>query len=115
MAAITERSATELAGAIRRRELSAVEVVEAHIALLSRAGARVNALAADRFAAARAEAAAADRRVADAGPDERLPPLLGVPFTVKESIALGRDAAVGGSRRAARGAGDSRRHRPSRG
>ncbi len=88
MAPITERSATELAGAIRRRELSAVEVVEVHIALLSRAGARVNALVADRFDAARAEAAAADRRVAGAGPGERLPPLLGVPFTVKESIAL---------------------------
>jgi Asp-tRNA(Asn)/Glu-tRNA(Gln) amidotransferase A subunit family amidase len=88
MAPITQRSATELAGAIRRRELTAVEVLEAHIALLRRAEARINALVADRFELALAEAVAADERIAGAAPEEALPPLLGVPFTVKESIAL---------------------------
>ncbi len=88
MAAITERSARELAGAIRNRELSAAEVVEAHIERLRRFAPRINALAADRFGRAREEAAAADRRIAAAAPQDDLPPLLGVPFTVKESIAV---------------------------
>jgi fatty acid amide hydrolase 2 len=90
MTAVTERSALELAQAIRRRELSAAEVVDAHIERHRRSGPRTNALVADRFEAARREAAAADKRVAGAGSRaaEQLPPLLGVPFTVKESIAL---------------------------
>jgi fatty acid amide hydrolase 2 len=88
MTPLTERSGLELAGAIRRRELSAVAVVEAHIGCHQRWGPRVNALVAERFAAARDEATAADERVAAAEPAAELPPLLGVPFTVKESIAL---------------------------
>jgi fatty acid amide hydrolase 2 len=87
-APLTERSALELARAIRRRELTAIEVVEAHIDLHQRMAKRVNALAAERFELARAEATAADELVRDAAPEAELPPLLGVPFTVKESIAL---------------------------
>ena len=82
---LTERSATDLARAIREREISSRDAVEAHIALLEREQPRINALAAERFDRAREEADAADARVA-AGGD--LPPLLGVPCTVKESIAL---------------------------
>jgi fatty acid amide hydrolase 2 len=88
MTSITERSALELAGAIRRGEASAVEVLEAHIELHRRFAPRINALAMDRFEVARAEAADADRLIAAAAPEEPLPPLLGVPFTVKESIAV---------------------------
>lgn len=88
MSVLTERSASELAAAIRRREVSAGDVVEAHIERHERLAPRINALAAERFALARQEAAAADRRIAAAGPDDALAPLLGVPFTVKESIAL---------------------------
>ncbi len=86
--AITQRSAVQLAAAIRNRELTAVEVVEAHIDVHQRIGPVINALAAERFDVARREAAAVDERVRGAGPDEQLPPLFGVPFTVKESIAL---------------------------
>ena len=88
MAAITERSAVSLAAAIRARELTAAEVVEAHIARHERAAPTINALAQDRFAQAREEAQAADERVRTAAVPEALPPLLGVPFTVKESIAV---------------------------
>src|SRR5215211_848047 len=87
-APLTQRSARELASAIRRGEHSAREVVEAHAWALHRAQPRTNALALDRFAAALAEADAADARIAAAGPGDELPPFLGVPFTVKESIAL---------------------------
>jgi fatty acid amide hydrolase 2 len=87
-AAITARSAVELARAIRRRELTAGEVVAAHIDVHSRLAVRINALAVDRFELAREEAAAADELIRSAAPATELPPLLGVPFTVKESIAL---------------------------
>jgi fatty acid amide hydrolase 2 len=84
----TERSAFELARAIRTRELSAREVVDAHIALLELAAPRINAIAMDRFDSARSEADAVDRRIAGASDGGVPPPLLGVPFTVKESIAV---------------------------
>lgn len=82
---LTTRSGVELAAAIRSRALSAVEVVEAHIAVLERT-AWTHALAADRFEAARAEAAAADELIASGA--EQLPPYLGVPITVKELLAV---------------------------
>jgi fatty acid amide hydrolase 2 len=62
--------------------------VEAHIELHERVKTSVNAIAAERFGAAREEAAAADGAIAGAGPEDTLAPLLGVPFTVKESIAV---------------------------
>jgi fatty acid amide hydrolase 2 len=86
--ALTDMSASALASAIRQRRVSAADVVEAHIDRLRRVNPVVNALVADRFEAARAEARAADARVAAAAPDEPLPPLLGVPCTVKEAVAF---------------------------
>ncbi|MHB8657110.1 MAG: amidase [Solirubrobacteraceae bacterium] len=87
-ASLTERSALELARAIRAGELTALEVVEAHIERTSRWGPRINAVIADRFQMARQEARDADARLASATSAQELPALLGVPFTVKESIAV---------------------------
>jgi fatty acid amide hydrolase 2 len=81
---LTERSALELARAIREREVTAREVLEAHIEVLVRAD--VNAIVADRFDAAREEADAVDARLTAGETDP--PPLLGVPTTIKESIAV---------------------------
>jgi fatty acid amide hydrolase 2 len=92
---VTERSALALARAIRSRALTAANVVEAHIALHERLAPRINAIAADRFEAARTDARAADERIAASGKDE-LPPLLGVPFTVKETIAVEGMPLTGG-------------------
>jgi fatty acid amide hydrolase 2 len=88
MTAITERSALSLAHAIRTGELTAQRVVEEHIAVHERFKPRINAIAAERYGAARIEAAAADRRIAAAGAGDELPPLLGVPCTIKETIAV---------------------------
>jgi fatty acid amide hydrolase 2 len=91
MPALTERSAVALGDAIRRREVTASDVMEAHLAVLERAGTQLNAVVAERFEEARAEAQAIDQRIASSamrGQTVELPPLLGVPFTVKESIAL---------------------------
>lgn len=71
---------------IRAGERSAREVLEAHIDLLARARSAVNPIAVERFEQARADADGADTRIAAAGPTDWLPPLLGVPFTVKELI-----------------------------
>jgi len=86
--AITERSGVQLGRAIRAGELSSREVVEAHIALLGRVEPGLGAVAADRFDAARAEADAADARIATADEGDELPPYLGVPCSIKESIGF---------------------------
>jgi fatty acid amide hydrolase 2 len=85
---LTERSATALAAGIRSGELTSRQVVEAHIDVLERAQPRLRAIAHERFGHARNEADHADALVARAGPDDELPPLLGVPCTIKESIAV---------------------------
>ena len=87
-APLTRRSALDLARSIRESELSSRQVVEMHIERLKAVQPRINALAADRFEAALSEAEAADRRVAEATDPSELPPLLGVPCTIKESIKL---------------------------
>lgn len=85
---LTRRSATELARAIREREVTSREVVAAHVEVLRRTQPAVNAVAVDRYEAALADADAADARIAAAAPGDVLPPLLGVPCTIKESIEL---------------------------
>ena len=82
---IIERSATDLARAIREGELTSREVVETHIAHARWRNPELCAIVADRYDAALAEADAADARVAGGGD---LPPFLGVPCTVKESFAV---------------------------
>jgi fatty acid amide hydrolase len=80
-----EQSATELAGRIARGEVSALAVVEAHIARLEAVDPALHALVVKRYDAARAEARLVDERRARG---ERLPPLAGVPITVKECLDL---------------------------
>ena len=84
-AGVCSLPAWRLAELIRRGEVSSLEVVDAHIARIEEVNARLNALVGARFAAARAEARAADASRA-AGGD--LPPLLGVPCTIKEFLGV---------------------------
>ncbi len=86
--AITERSAVDLAAAIRERDLTAREVVDAHIELIEARNPAVNALIATRFDEARAEADSADAVLAKRRGRKDPPPLLGVPCTIKESFGL---------------------------
>ncbi len=78
-------SATELARKIRQREVTSRQVVDAHIARIEAVNPTLNAVVVDRFAAARAEADAADALQAKGG---ALPPFHGVPCTIKESFAV---------------------------
>ncbi len=78
-------SATDLAARIRRRELSSRALVEAHIARIQRVNPALNIVVRDRFESARREADEADAKVARGG---ELPPLHGVPCTIKEAFGL---------------------------
>ena len=81
-------SARQLAQLIRERKLTSREVVELHIAQIERVNPTLNAVVATRFDEARREADLADERVRASLPAE-LPPLLGVPCTIKESFCVG--------------------------
>ncbi|MFW6202607.1 MAG: amidase family protein, partial [Gemmatimonadota bacterium] len=78
--------AVELAARIRDGDLSPVDLVEAHIARLEAVQPIINALVADRYEAARAEAGRATEAIAAGGAE--LPPLHGVPFTAKEMVSV---------------------------
>jgi Asp-tRNA(Asn)/Glu-tRNA(Gln) amidotransferase A subunit family amidase len=76
-------SAAELARRIRAKQLSPVEVVDAHIERIERVNDSINAVVTTRFDEARVEA----KRAADAVRDgSELGLLHGVPFTVKDSM-----------------------------
>ncbi|MEP7119976.1 MAG: amidase [Byssovorax sp.] len=79
-------SATELAARIARREVTSIEVVDAHIQRIEAVNPRLNAVVCPRFDEARSEARAADAAIArgDAG----LGPFHGVPCSIKECFAL---------------------------
>jgi amidase len=78
-------SATELAAAIRTRQASSREVIEAHLRRIEEVNPAINAVTVVLAEQALEAAAAADRAAASGG---ELPPLHGVPFTVKENIDL---------------------------
>jgi amidase len=77
--------ATELAEAIRSGQVSSLEVVEAHLRRIRAVNPAINAITVVLDGCAVEAAKAADRAVAR-GDD--LPPLHGVPFTIKENIDL---------------------------
>ncbi|MDB4964737.1 MAG: hypothetical protein JWN44_426 [Myxococcales bacterium] len=83
-------SGVELARRIRGGQLTSRAAVEAHIARIDAVNPVINAVVAARYAQARAEADAADARIAatPAGERDGLPPYLGVPCTIKECFAL---------------------------
>jgi fatty acid amide hydrolase 2 len=85
MSDLLTTSVRELARRVRSRTLSSLELVDAHIAQIERVNPVLNAVVRERFEEARVEARRADARQAR-GDD--LPPLHGVPCTIKEAFAL---------------------------
>jgi fatty acid amide hydrolase len=89
----TRLGAVELAARIRSRALSAEEVVAAHLQRIDAVNQRLNAVVVRRFDEALAEARAADAQLAAGGP---IPPLHGVPITIKESFDVAGTPTTGG-------------------
>jgi amidase len=91
---LTKLSVTRLAELMRSREVSPVEVVEAHLRRVERLNPRLNAvvaLAPDALERAREAAALVESGA-------RGKPLLGVPVTVKDTIAVAGLPATSGSK-----------------
>ena len=84
--------ATEIAARVRSGELSAVDVVRAHLEHVAAVDARVGAFRVVRRSAALLEAAAVD-----AAPDRSALPLAGVPIAVKDNVAVAGEVCTDGS------------------
>jgi len=89
-------SATAMARALREGRVTSRALVEAHIARIEAVNPRINAVVQQRYADARAEADAADTRLRVTRAKARLPPLLGVPCTLKENFAFAGFPQVSG-------------------
>jgi fatty acid amide hydrolase len=91
-------SATEIASGVRSGQLSAVEIVEAHIEQIVATHEQLNAVVVRTFDRARHEAADVDRARRDG---EALGPLAGVPTTIKECFHVEGTPTTIGLRRLA--------------
>ncbi len=89
-------SATQMTAALRAGRTTSRALVEAHIARIEAVNPRLNAVVQRRYDAARAEADAADRQLRAAPDRSTLPPLLGVPCTLKENFAFAGFPQVSG-------------------
>lgn len=98
-----QASASEMARALRAREVTSRALVDAHIARIVAVNRRINAMVQFRFDEARREADIADDELRTTSDPTRLPPLHGVPCTLKENFAFRGFPQVSGmvSRRAA--------------
>lgn len=85
--------AVEIANAVRRGETSAVEVVDSHLQRIAELNPKINAVTQILADSARRSAEDIDRRRAVG---EKLGPLAGVPFTVKENIDIAGVATTHG-------------------
>jgi amidase len=85
MQSLWKHTALELAGLIARRDVSCVEVIDAHLARIAAVNPGLNAIVRVLADEARAAAVSADKQVASGA---ALGPLHGVPITVKENIDM---------------------------
>ena len=85
MTELWQQSASELAAMIAGKEVSSVEVIDAHLARIEQVNPHLNAITRVLADEARAGANAADASLASGAP---LGPLHGVPLTVKQNIDL---------------------------
>ena len=87
-------SISDLQHALRGGQITASSLLEAHIERIELVNPAVNGLAADRFDLARKEAAQADELLASRSDD--LPPLVGIPCTIKEFLGVKGMPQTGG-------------------
>lgn len=92
--ALLLRPALELAAAVRQRDVSARELLDAAIARVERIDPQLNAVCTRAFESARLEAEAADRRTVRG---DELPEFHGLPITVKDAIETAGIRSTGGA------------------
>jgi Asp-tRNA(Asn)/Glu-tRNA(Gln) amidotransferase A subunit family amidase len=92
---MTSLAATEMAAAIRRREILPTELVEAHLEQIARLNSQLNAFAYVDTEGARRQAKEADAALASGS---ELGPLHGIPLSIKSSIDVAGWASDCGSR-----------------
>lgn len=80
-------SVVEMAGRIRKGELSPVDALDAHVKRIEKVNPEINAVIVSRFEEAGKEAKKAEEKLAKKG-KKKLPPLFGVPCTIKDTYAL---------------------------
>jgi fatty acid amide hydrolase len=90
---LQDMSAREIAGHITARDLSSAEVVEHFIGRLNAVNGKLNAVTADLSESARKAAANVDKALSRS---EKLPPLAGLPVTIKECFDLAGTASTFG-------------------
>ena len=90
MSDIIRQSATELASEIRAGRIAPSEVLDATLAHIELANPSLNAFITISEERAREEAAAAEALLASKIETDALPPLLGVPYTVKDLVDTAR-------------------------
>jgi Asp-tRNA(Asn)/Glu-tRNA(Gln) amidotransferase A subunit family amidase len=88
-------SATKLADLVRTKEVSPVEVVEAHIGRIEEVNPKINAFVTTTFASAREAARAAEQMTVRG---EAAGPLHGVPISIKDTIETAGVRTVSGTR-----------------
>jgi len=91
---ITLMPATQLCDSVRRRKLSPVEIMEAHLRRAEELNPALNAIV--TFAPDALDLARAAERTVMSGDD--VPPLHGLPLTIKDTIATGHLRTTSGSR-----------------
>src|SRR6516162_9084175 len=94
--ALEFQSATELSGRLRRRDVSAVELVEASARRYEQHNASVNAVVTPLYDAALERARRADERLSRGGPT---PPLHALPLALKDLTETAGVRTTYGSRR----------------
>src|SRR4051812_43675118 len=84
--------ATEIAARVRRGDLTAVDVVRAHLGHIAAVDGRIGA-----FRVVRTEAALAEAAAVDAAADRATLPLAGVPVAIKDNVAVAGELCTDGS------------------
>ena len=100
---LTRLHAHGMAGLLRAGEISATELLEAHLSVIERQGHALNAWQSLDAPGARAAAAAADTRLAEARAEggsglAALPPLNGIPVALKDLVVTLGQPSTAGSR-----------------
>ena len=100
---LTRLHAHEMAGLLRAGEVSATELLEAHLAVIERQDHALHAWQSLDSPGARATAATADDRLIEARGEgsaalEALPPLLGIPVALKDLVVTRGQPSTAGSR-----------------